>query len=155
MLPAKFLEEAIVMKTLRHERLVVLFAVCSEEPLYIVTELLRGSLVDFLRKTPAMHITDILEIAKQVQIFSQPLRLTSERLIFPVYCIACLFSDFLLVEEYFCCCMARQHTRAFFVLCWKSGLVVCSKLSAVNCHSVGNHFFQVRSQYSCLSVRSQ
>ena len=33
-----FLQEAQVMKKLRHEKLVQLYAVVSEEPIYIVTE---------------------------------------------------------------------------------------------------------------------
>lgn len=44
-----FLEEAQVMKKLRHEKLVQLYAVVSEEPIYIVTEYMgqgqRGRLV--------------------------------------------------------------------------------------------------------------
>ena len=38
MSPEAFLEEAQVMKKLRHEKLVMLYAVVSEEPIYIVTE---------------------------------------------------------------------------------------------------------------------
>lgn len=38
MSPEAFLEEAQVMKKLRHEKLVQLYAVVSEEPIYIVTE---------------------------------------------------------------------------------------------------------------------
>ena len=42
MAPAAFLQEAQVMKRLRHERLVQLYAVVSEEPIYIVTEYMRN-----------------------------------------------------------------------------------------------------------------
>ena len=51
MSPEKFLEEAEVMKTLRHPRLVTLYAVCTQdEPIYIVTELMPGgSLLTLLR----------------------------------------------------------------------------------------------------------
>ena len=38
MSPEAFLMEAQVMKKLRHEKLVQLYAVVSEEPIYIVTE---------------------------------------------------------------------------------------------------------------------
>lgn len=38
MSPKAFLEEAQVMKLLRHDKLVQLYAVVSEEPIYIVTE---------------------------------------------------------------------------------------------------------------------
>lgn len=38
MSPKAFLEEAQIMKLLRHDKLVQLYAVVSEEPIYIVTE---------------------------------------------------------------------------------------------------------------------
>ena len=38
MSPEAFLQEAQIMKKLRHEKLVQLYAVVSEEPIYIVTE---------------------------------------------------------------------------------------------------------------------
>lgn len=38
MAPKAFLEEAQIMKLLRHDKLVQLYAVVSEEPIYIVTE---------------------------------------------------------------------------------------------------------------------
>lgn len=38
MSPKAFLAEAQVMKLLRHDKLVQLYAVVSEEPIYIVTE---------------------------------------------------------------------------------------------------------------------
>lgn len=38
MSPKAFLEEAQIMKMLRHDKLVQLYAVVSEEPIYIVTE---------------------------------------------------------------------------------------------------------------------
>lgn len=51
MSPEAFLQEAQVMKKLRHEKLVQLYAVVSEEPIYIVTEYmgqgLGGALVHF------------------------------------------------------------------------------------------------------------
>ncbi|KAK1902066.1 Neuronal proto-oncotyrosine-protein kinase Src [Dissostichus eleginoides] len=50
MSPEAFLQEAQVMKKLRHEKLVQLYAVVSEEPIYIVTEYMsQGSLLDFLK----------------------------------------------------------------------------------------------------------
>lgn len=46
MSPEAFLQEAQVMKKLRHEKLVQLYAVVSEEPIYIVTEYMgQGRLV--------------------------------------------------------------------------------------------------------------
>lgn len=50
MSPEAFLQEAQVMKKLRHEKLVQLYAVVSEEPIYIVTEYMnKGSLLTFSR----------------------------------------------------------------------------------------------------------
>uniref|UniRef100_A0A8D3BK37 Tyrosine-protein kinase n=1 Tax=Scophthalmus maximus TaxID=52904 RepID=A0A8D3BK37_SCOMX len=51
MSPEAFLQEAQIMKKLRHDKLVPLYAVVSEEPIYIVTEYMaRGSLLDFLKE---------------------------------------------------------------------------------------------------------
>jgi serine/threonine protein kinase len=52
MTPESFLQEANMMKTLRHEKLVQLLAVCSDkEPLYIITEFMcNGSLLEYLRE---------------------------------------------------------------------------------------------------------
>ncbi|KAM4771253.1 tyrosine-protein kinase Blk [Rhinophrynus dorsalis] len=50
MSPKAFLEEANLMKTLQHDKLVRLFAVVTKEPIYIVTEYMaNGSLLDFLK----------------------------------------------------------------------------------------------------------
>lgn len=48
----EFLQEAAIMKKLRHKKLVTLYAVCSKsEPILIITEYMRhGALLDFLRK---------------------------------------------------------------------------------------------------------
>ncbi|KAM9775224.1 tyrosine-protein kinase Yes-like [Syngnathus typhle] len=51
MSPEAFLQEAQIMKKLRHDKLVPLYAVVSEEPIYIVTEyMVKGSLLDFLKE---------------------------------------------------------------------------------------------------------
>ena len=49
--PQDFLAEAQLMKKIQHDKLIRLFAVCTtEEPIYIVTELMKnGSLLDYLR----------------------------------------------------------------------------------------------------------
>ncbi|XP_016125434.1 tyrosine-protein kinase Lck-like [Sinocyclocheilus grahami] len=64
-----FLAEANLMKTLQHPRLVRLFAVVTQEPIYIITEFMEnGSLVDFL-KTPegcAIPINMLIDMAAQV-----------------------------------------------------------------------------------------
>uniref|UniRef100_A0A8C8XEB1 Tyrosine-protein kinase n=1 Tax=Panthera leo TaxID=9689 RepID=A0A8C8XEB1_PANLE len=45
-----FLAEANLMKTLRHDKLVKLYAVVTKEPIYIITEFMaKGSLLDFLK----------------------------------------------------------------------------------------------------------
>ena len=48
---SEFLEEAALMKKLRHQNLIQLYAVCTkEEPIYIITELMKhGSLLGYLR----------------------------------------------------------------------------------------------------------
>ncbi|XP_065183218.1 tyrosine-protein kinase SRK2-like [Sycon ciliatum] len=70
MTPEAFLEEAQIMKKLRHEKLVQLFAVCSqEEPLYIVTELMpNGSLLDYLQKGEGrfLKLPILIDMAAQV-----------------------------------------------------------------------------------------
>jgi len=73
MSPEKFLDEAEVMKTLRHPRLVTLYAVCTQdEPIYIVTELMHGgSLLTLLRNSQKNRqniATDVLiDMAAQVR----------------------------------------------------------------------------------------
>lgn len=49
--PKDFLDEAQIMKKLRHSKLIQLYAVCTvEEPIYIITELMKhGSLLEFLQ----------------------------------------------------------------------------------------------------------
>ncbi|XP_033116488.1 tyrosine-protein kinase SRK2-like [Anneissia japonica] len=58
MSPEAFLAEANIMKEMRHEKLVRLYAVCSDtEPIYIVTELMsHGSLLDYLRGDLSLHL---------------------------------------------------------------------------------------------------
>ncbi|KAJ7988992.1 hypothetical protein DPEC_G00314930 [Dallia pectoralis] len=66
---AAFLAEANLMKELQHPRLVRLFAVVTQEPIYIVTEFMEnGALVDFL-KTPEgsnIPINTLIDMASQV-----------------------------------------------------------------------------------------
>eukprot|EP00063_Salmo_salar_P085639 XP_014060474.1 PREDICTED: tyrosine-protein kinase SRK2-like [Salmo salar] len=65
-----FLQEAHIMKTLRHPKLIQLYAVCTvEEPIYIITELMKnGSLLDYLQKDKGTQlvISDQIEMAAQV-----------------------------------------------------------------------------------------
>ena len=69
MSPTDFLAEAQIMKKLQHEKLVQLYAVCTqEEPIYIVTELMKhGSLLEYLRNEGrSLEMTQLVDIAAQV-----------------------------------------------------------------------------------------
>merc|ERR1719378_61006 len=49
--PKDFLCEAHIMKKLRHSKLIQLYAVCTlEEPIYIITELMKASLLDYIHR---------------------------------------------------------------------------------------------------------
>nr|XP_020442103.1 tyrosine-protein kinase yes-like [Monopterus albus]XP_020442104.1 tyrosine-protein kinase yes-like [Monopterus albus] len=61
MSPEAFLQEAQIMKKLRHDKLVPLYAVVSEEPIYIVTEYMsKGSLLDFLKEGDGKYLKLVL-----------------------------------------------------------------------------------------------
>ena len=65
----EFLKEAGIMKTLRHQKLIQLYAVCTDtEPIYIVTELMKhGSLLDYLQlKGRALRLPQLVDMAAQV-----------------------------------------------------------------------------------------
>lgn len=68
--PKDFLAEAQVMKKLRHEHLINLYAVCTrEEPILIVTELMRnGCLLDFLQSKQGKQLTIrvLVNMAEQI-----------------------------------------------------------------------------------------
>ncbi|XP_051500952.1 tyrosine-protein kinase fynb isoform X3 [Myxocyprinus asiaticus] len=69
MSPESFLEEAQIMKKLRHDKLVQLYAVVSEEPIYIVTEYMgKGSLLDFLKdgEGRGLKLPNLVDMAAQV-----------------------------------------------------------------------------------------
>ncbi|XP_076803953.1 proto-oncogene tyrosine-protein kinase Src-like isoform X3 [Clavelina lepadiformis] len=69
MSPEAFLAEAKIMKMLRHEKLVSLYAVVSKEPIYIVTEYMcHGSLLDYLKEGPGRHssLVDQIDMAAQI-----------------------------------------------------------------------------------------
>lgn len=65
-----FLLEATIMKKCKHDKLVRLYAVCTDkEPIYIVTELMsKGSLLDYLRgdEADSLKFTQLVDIAAQV-----------------------------------------------------------------------------------------
>jgi fyn-related kinase len=64
-----FMDEATIMKKLRHPKLIQLYAVCTEtEPIYIVTELMKnGSLLDYLHlKGQLLKLPQLVDMAAQV-----------------------------------------------------------------------------------------
>lgn len=65
----EFLDEATLMKKLRHPKLIQLYAVCTDsEPIYIVTELMRhGSLLDYLHdKGRSLKLPQLVDMAAQI-----------------------------------------------------------------------------------------
>ena len=65
----EFLEEAALMKKLRHPKLIQLYAVCTtEEPIYIITELMKhGSLLEYLRGDGrALKLPQLIDMGAQV-----------------------------------------------------------------------------------------
>ncbi|XP_016054215.1 PREDICTED: tyrosine-protein kinase FRK [Miniopterus natalensis] len=68
--PNDFLREAQIMKSLRHPKLIQLYAVCTlEDPIYIITELMRhGSLLEYLQNDAGskIHLTQQVDMAAQV-----------------------------------------------------------------------------------------
>ncbi|EHB15313.1 Tyrosine-protein kinase FRK [Heterocephalus glaber] len=68
--PNDFLREAQIMKSLRHPKLIQLYAVCTlEDPIYIITELMRhGSLQEYLQIDAGskIYLTQQVDMAAQV-----------------------------------------------------------------------------------------
>ena len=65
----EFLEEAALMKKLRHPKIIQLYAVCTkEEPIYIITELMKhGSLLEYLRGDGrSLKLPQLIDIGAQV-----------------------------------------------------------------------------------------
>ena len=66
----EFLEEAAIMKEMRHPNLISLLGVCTREPpFYIVTEFMKhGNLLDYLRRIENKKLTGVtlMHIASQV-----------------------------------------------------------------------------------------
>ena len=69
------LQEAQIMKMLRHDKLVRLYAVCTqEEPIFIVTELMaNGSLLEYLRNDThrLISLTHLIDMASQVNFIGE------------------------------------------------------------------------------------
>lgn len=68
--PQDFLAEAQIMKNMKHENLVQLFAVCTrEEPVYIVTELMpKGALISYLQTDEGKNLplSGYIKMATQI-----------------------------------------------------------------------------------------
>ncbi|NXI17170.1 FRK kinase, partial [Irena cyanogastra] len=81
--PKDFLREAQTMKTLRHPKLIQLYAVCTlEDPVYIITELMRyGSLLEYLKKDKGSQISLTHQIDMAAQVASGMAYIESENYI--------------------------------------------------------------------------
>ncbi|CAI9535693.1 unnamed protein product, partial [Staurois parvus] len=69
MSPEAFLEEAQIMKKLRHDKLVQLYAVVSEEPIFIVTEFMeQGSLLEFIKDGDGRYLKlpELVDMSAQI-----------------------------------------------------------------------------------------
>lgn len=68
-----FLQEAQIMKKLRHPKLIQLYAVCTlEEPIYIITELMsNGSLLEYLQSKGALLLSKTICGARTVALSLQ------------------------------------------------------------------------------------
>ena len=70
MQPQTFLEEADIMKKLRHPKIIQLYALCTkEEPLYIITELMpKGNLVKYLQSQEGQcfQLPQLVDMAAQI-----------------------------------------------------------------------------------------
>jgi len=67
--PEVFLAEAKIMKMLRHEKLVSLYAVVSKDPICIVTEYMcHGSLLDYLKEGPGKNSKLVAQIDMAAQV---------------------------------------------------------------------------------------
>ena len=65
----KFLKEAVLLKQLRHPKLISIYAVCTkEEPFYILTELMKyGSLLKYLRGDGhSLQLPQLIDMGAQV-----------------------------------------------------------------------------------------
>jgi fyn-related kinase len=69
MAPTAFLQEAAILKKLRHPKLIQLYAVCTDmEPIYIITELMtHGALLDYLQgpRGRELQMPQLIDMAAQ------------------------------------------------------------------------------------------
>ena len=64
-MPEAFLQEAQIMKKLRHDKLVPLYAVVSEEPIYIVTEFMTKGV--WQNSLKILRLKDYLRSQQQIR----------------------------------------------------------------------------------------
>lgn len=78
-----FLEEAAIMKEMKHPNLVQLLGVCTREPpFYIVTEFMsKGNLLDFLRGANRMEVSEVVLMYMATQVASAMNHLESRNFI--------------------------------------------------------------------------
>ena len=123
----EFFEEAVLMKKLKHPKVIRLYAVCTkEEPIYIITELMKhGSLLEYLRGGgPSLKLPQLIDMGAQVA--SGMAYLEEER-----YVHRDLAAKNVLVGEYLICKVAdfglarvinkdiyEAHTGAKFPIKW-------------------------------------
>lgn len=69
--PKDFLAEAQIMKKLRHNKLIQLYAVCTlEEPIYIITELMKnGSLLEYLQGEWYLNMKSFIQVSMTLSTF--------------------------------------------------------------------------------------